>query len=101
MFSEKDKNKLFIAMAARLAKERKARGLRLNYTEAVVYIMNEATEYVRDGHDLAEVMTFGKNILKQEDVMDGVAKTLKEVWVEATFNDGVFSFTINEPIRGN
>ncbi|HEJ9096651.1 TPA: urease subunit gamma [Serratia odorifera] len=99
MFSEKDKNKLFIAMAAKLAKDRKERNLKLNYTEATAYIVHETTEYVRDGHGLSDAMVFGATLLKVEDVMDGVAETLKQIFVEATFNDGTRSFTIHKPIR--
>ena len=85
-------------MAGNLAKERRARGLKLNYPESVALISSELLELARDGHDVAELMSLGKQILTRDDVMEGVADMVAEVQVEATFPDGTKLVTVHDPI---
>jgi urease subunit gamma len=99
MLSQKEKDKLLIYVASSLAKERRARGLRLNYPEAIALITGEILEGIREGKTVAELMQFGALILKREDVMDGVAEMIKEVQVEGTFPDGTKLVTIHHPVR--
>lgn len=96
--NEKDEEKLMLHMAGSLAKERRARGLRLNYPEAVALISSELLELARDGHDVAELMSLGRHILTADDVMDGVASMVGEIQVEATFPDGTKLVTVHDPI---
>lgn len=86
-------------LAGNLAKERKARGLKLNYPEAVALISSDLLELARDGHDVAELMSLGKQILTRDDVMEGVADMVAEVQVEATFPDGTKLVTVHDPIQ--
>lgn len=86
-------------MAGNLAKERRARGLKLNYPESVALISSELLELARDGHDVAEIMSLGKQILTRDDVMEGVADMVAEVQVEATFPDGTKLVTVHDPIQ--
>ena len=86
-------------MAGTLARERRERGLKLNYPEAVALISSELLELARDGHDVAELMSLGKQILSIDDVMDGVADMVAEVQVEATFPDGTKLVTVHDPIQ--
>lgn len=86
-------------MAGELAKERKERGLKLNYSEAVAYISSELLEYARDGKSVVELMTLGTKILTKDDVMDGVADMVQAVQVEATFPDGTKLVTVHNPIQ--
>lgn len=86
-------------MAGNLAKERRARGLKLNYPESVALISSELLELARDGHDVAELMSLGKQILTRDDVMEGVADMVAEVQVEATFPDGTKLVTVHGPIQ--
>ncbi len=86
-------------MAGTLARERRERGLKLNYPEAVALISSELLELARDGHDVAELMSLGKQILSVDDVMDGVADMVAEVQVEATFPDGTKLVTVHDPIQ--
>lgn len=86
-------------MAGNLAKERCARGLKLNYPESVALISSELLELARDGHDVAELMSLGKQILTRDDVMEGVADMVAEVQVEATFPDGTKLVTVHDPIQ--
>jgi urease subunit gamma len=95
----KEQEKLMLHMAGNLAKERKARGLKLNYPEAVAYISSELMEMARDGKKVTELMQLGAGLLKKEDVMDGVADMVAEVQVEATFPDGTKMVTVHNPIR--
>src|SRR4051812_32617209 len=98
--SPREKDKLLIFTAALLAERRKARGLKLNYPEAVAYICAGILEGARDGRTVAELMTHGATLLTADDVMDGVAALIPEVQVEATFPDGTKLVTVHEPIRG-
>ncbi len=93
----KEQEKLLLHMAGNLAKERRARGLKLNYPEAVAYISSELMEMARDGKTVTELMQLGTKLLTKEDVMDGVADLVAEVQVEATFPDGTKLVTVHNP----
>ena len=95
----KEQEKLLLHLAGSLAGERKARGLKLNYPEAVAYISSELMEMARDGKTVTELMQLGAGLLTKEDVMDGVADMVAEVQVEATFPDGTKMVTVHNPIR--
>lgn len=95
----KDQEKLLLHMAGQLAKERRQRGLKLNYMEAVAYISSELLELARDGKEVAELMSLGAQLLTAEDVMDGVPDMVHEVQIEATFPDGTKLVTVHNPIR--
>jgi urease subunit gamma len=97
--SPREKDKLLIAMAAIVARNRKARGVRLNYPEAVALITDYVVEGARDGRSVAELMRDGATVLTRDDVMDGIPEMLDEVQVEATFPDGTKLVTVHEPIR--
>lgn len=94
-----EKDKLLIFTAALLAERRKQRGLKLNYPEAIAYISAAILEGARDGRTVAELMSYGTNLLTREDVMDGVAEMIPEVQVEATFPDGTKLVTVHHPIH--
>src|SRR5947209_12744068 len=94
----REQEKLLIVVAADLARKRQARGLKLNYPEAIAILSAEIMEAARDGRTVAEIMTWGTTILKREDVMDGIAEMIHEVQVEATFPDGSKLITIHDPI---
>jgi urease subunit gamma len=94
----REKDKLLLFTAALLAERRKARGLKLNYPEAVAYISAAIMEGARDGQTVAELMAYGRTLLGIDDVMDGIADMLTEVQVEATFPDGTKLVTVHEPI---
>ncbi len=95
----RDKDKLLLFSAAQLAERRKARGLKLNYPEAVALISFEIMEGARDGRSVADLMSYGREILSCDDVMDGVAEMVDEVQVEATFPDGTKLVTVHTPIN--
>jgi urease subunit gamma len=95
----REQEKLLVFVAAELARKRRARGLKLNYPEAVALISAEILEAARDGVSVAEVMTTGATILTRDDVMEGIAEMLHEVQVEATFPDGTKLVTVHDPIR--
>lgn len=95
----REQEKLFVYLAAQLARERKDRGLKLNYPEAVALISSAIQEGARDGRTVAELMQSGAQILAKEDVMDGVAEMIHEIQVEATFPDGTKLVTVHNPIR--
>lgn len=96
--SPREQEKLLIFVAAEVARRRQTRGLKLNYPEAMAIISAELMEAARDGRSVAELMSWGKQILCREDVMDGVAEMIPEVQVEATFPDGTKLVTVHEPI---
>jgi urease subunit gamma len=96
--SPREKDKLLLFTAALLAERRKARGLRLNYPEAVAFISAAILEAARDGRSVAELMSFGATLLRRADVMEGVAEMISEVQVEATFPDGTKLVTVHHPI---
>lgn len=95
----KEQEKLLLHMAGNLAKERKERGLKLNYIEAMALISSELLELARDGKTVVELMHLGTRILTKDDVMEGVADMLDEVQVEATFPDGTKLVTVHHPIQ--
>ena len=94
----REKDKLLLFTAALLAERRKARGLKLNYPEAVAYISAASMEGAREGKTVAELMSYGTTLLSSEDVMDGIAEMIDEVQVEATFPDGTKLVTVHNPI---
>ena len=94
----REKDKLLIFAAALLAERRKARGLKLNYPEAVAYVTAAILEGARDGKSVAELMSFGTSLLGRADVMQGVPEMIPEIQVEATFPDGTKLVTIHHPI---
>jgi urease subunit gamma len=94
----REKDKLLIFTAALLAERRRARGLKLNYPEAVALITAAIMEGARDGRSVAELMSEGTTILAREDVMDGVPEMIPDIQVEATFPDGSKLVTVHHPI---
>ena len=94
----REKDKLLLFTAALLAERRKARGLRLNYPEAVAYISAAVMEGARDGRTVAELMSYGTTILTRGEVMEGIPEMIPDVQVEATFPDGTKLVTIHQPI---
>jgi urease subunit gamma len=94
----REKDKLLIFTAALLAERRKARGLKLNYPEAVALITAAIMEGARDGKTVAQLMSEGKTVLGRGDVMDGIAELIPEIQVEATFPDGTKLVTVHQPI---
>ena len=92
-------DKLLLHQAGELAKERKNRGVKLNYPEAVALISSECVERAREGATVAELMSYGRTLLKPEDVMDGVAEMIDVVEVEATFPDGTKLVSVHNPIE--
>jgi urease subunit gamma len=95
----REREKLLVVVAADLARRRQARGLRLNYPEAIAIITYEIMEGARDGKTVAQLMSYGATILRVDDVMDGVPEMIQEVQVEATFPDGTKLVTVHQPIR--
>jgi len=96
--SPRERDKLLLFTAALVAERRRARGLRLNYPEAVAYISAAILEGARDGRTVAELMGFGATLLKRDEVMEGVPEMISEVQVEATFPDGTKLVTVHHPI---
>ena len=94
----REKDKLLIFTAALLAERRQARGLKLNYPEAVAYLTAAILEGARDGRTVADLMSYGATLLRREDVMEGVAEMVPEIQVEATFPDGTKLVTVHQPI---
>lgn len=94
----REQEKLLIFVAADLARKRKARGLKLNYPEAMALITAELIEGARDGKSVVELMSYGTTLLRREDVMDGVPEMIPEAQVEATFPDGTKLVTVHDPI---
>jgi urease subunit gamma len=96
--SPREKDKLLIFTAGLVAERRKARGLKLNYPEAIAFISAAILEGARDGRTVAELMSFGATLLTRDDVMEGVPEMIAEVQVEATFPDGSKLVTVHQPI---
>jgi len=94
----REKDKLLIFTAALLAERRLARGLRLNYPEAVAYLSAAIMEGARDGRTVAELMRYGATLLGRAQVMDGIPEMIPEIQVEATFPDGTKLVTVHHPI---
>ncbi|GAB4421212.1 MAG: urease subunit gamma [Anaerolineae bacterium] len=97
--TQREQEKLMVFVASELARKRQARGLKLNYPEAIAILTAEILEAARDGKSVAEIMTWGTTILSRDDVMEGVAEMIHEVQVEATFPDGTKLVTIHDPIQ--
>jgi len=96
--SPREKDKLLLFTAGLLAERRKARGLPLNYPEAIAYVSAAILEGARDGRSVAELMSYGTTLLRRADVMEGIAEMITEVQVEATFPDGTKLVTVHHPI---
>ncbi len=96
--SPQERDKLLIHVAGELARARRARGLKLNYPEAVALITSQLLEMARDGKSVAELMTAGRGILTRADVMEGVPEMIDEIQVEATFPDGTKLITVHQPV---
>ncbi len=95
----REQEKLLIVVAADLARRRQKRGLKLNHPESVAILTYEIMEGARDGRSVAELMSYGTQILGRNDVMEGVAEMISDVQVEATFPDGTKLVTVHSPIR--
>ena len=95
----REKDKLLVALAANVARKRMARGVKLNYPEAIALISDFVVEGARDGRSVADLMSAGGEILTREDVMEGIAEMIHDVQVEATFPDGTKLVTVHNPIR--
>ena len=95
----REKDKLIVAMAAEVARKRLARGVKLNYPEAIAIISDFVVEGARDGRSVANLMSEGAGVLRRDEVMDGVAEMIHDIQVEATFPDGTKLVTVHEPIR--
>ncbi|MEA2972561.1 MAG: urease subunit gamma [Actinomycetota bacterium] len=93
-----EQERLLIHVAAGLARERRARGLRLNYPEAVALLTSFLLEGARDGRSVADLMESGRAVLTRDDVMEGIPEMIHEVQVEATFPDGTKLVTVHQPI---
>jgi urease subunit gamma len=94
-----EKDKLLIFTAALLAERRKAKGLKLNYPEAIAFISAEIMEGAREGRTVAELMSYGATLLTRDDVMEGIPEMIHDVQVVATFPDGTKLVTVHNPIR--
>jgi urease subunit gamma len=97
--SPREHEKLMLVVAADLARRRQARGLKLNYPEAIAIISYEIMEGARDGRAVSDLMSFGTTLLTRRDVMEGVPEMIHDVQVEATFPDGTKLVTVHYPIR--
>jgi urease subunit gamma len=97
--SPQEKDKLLIFTAGLLAERRKAKGLKLNYPEAIAYISSAILEGAREGRTVADLMSYGTKLLTREDVMEGISEMIPEVQIEATFPDGTKLVTVHNPIN--
>src|SRR6185295_14023943 len=95
----REQEKLLIYVAANLAKERKARGLKLNHPEAVAFVTAAILEGIHDGRSVANLMSYGATLLKKKDVIPSIAEIIPELQIENTFPDGTKLVTVHEPIR--
>ena len=98
-FSPREKDKLLVSLAAMVARERLARGVKLNYPETIALISDFVIEGARDGKSVASLMSEGGRVVSKDQVMDGIADMLPEVQVEATFPDGTKLVTVHSPVR--
>ena len=94
----REKDKLLIFTAGLLAERRRAKGLKLNYPEAVAFISTAIMEGAREGRTVAELMSYGATLLTRHEVMEGVSEMIPEIQVEATFPDGTKLVTVHQPI---
>ena len=97
--SPREKDKLLVAMAAEVARRRLARGVKLNYPEAIALISDFVVEGARDGRSVADLMEAGAGVLSRDQVMDGIQSMIHDIQVEATFPDGTKLVTVHNPIR--
>jgi len=97
--SPREKDKLLLYTAAIVARDRKQRGVKLNYPEAIALISAEIVEGAREGKSVAELMSYGTTLLKRDDVMEGIPEMIHDVQVEATFPDGTKLVTVHNPIQ--
>lgn len=97
--SPREKDKLLVAMAAEVARKRLARGVKLNYPEAIALISDFIVEGARDGRSVADLMSAGAGVISRDQMMDGIAEMIHDIQVEATFPDGTKLVTVHEPIR--
>lgn len=95
----RETEKLLLYLAGELALKRKARGLKLNYPEAIAFISSALQEAARDGRSVADLMNYGAQLLTRDDVMEGIAEMIPEIQIEATFPDGTKLVTVHQPIR--
>ena len=95
----REKDKLFVAMAADVARKRLARGVKLNYPEAIALIADAVVEGARDGRSVADMMEAGAHVITQDQCMEGISEMIHDVQVEATFPDGTKLVTVHNPIR--
>ena len=95
----REQDKLLVYVAGQLAADRKKRGLKLNHPEAVAYLASAVAEGIRDGKSVAELMTYGTQLLSRKDVMPGVPEMIDELQVEGTFPDGTKLVTVHNPIQ--
>jgi urease subunit gamma len=98
MLSPREIDKMYIFLAAEVARRRQKRGLKLNYAEAVALISDHIVEGARDGKMVSELMSSGRTVLRRTDVLPGVPELIKTVQVEATFDDGTKLVTVHDPI---
>jgi urease subunit gamma len=98
MLTPREIDKLYIFMTAEVARRRKARGLKLNYVEALALIADHIVEGARDGKSVSELMSSGRKVLSKDDVLLGVPELIKTVQTEATFDDGTKLVTVHDPI---
>lgn len=97
--SPREKDKLLVAMAAEVARKRLARGVKLNYPEAIALISDFVVEGARDGRSVADLMSAGASVVTRAQVMDGIAEMIHDIQIEATFPDGTKLVTVHQPIR--
>ncbi|HEY2434846.1 MAG TPA: urease subunit gamma [Vicinamibacterales bacterium] len=97
--TEREIDKLLVFTAADVARRRRARGLKLNHPEAIALITAEVLEGIRDGRSVADLMSYGAQILTRDDVMEGVPEMVRDIQVEGTFPDGTKLVTVHDPIR--
>ena len=95
----REQERLLVYVAAEVARKRRARGLALNYPEAIAILTADILEWARDGKSVAEIMTLGAKILNATEVLPGIAEMIHEVQVEATFPDGTKLVTVHDPIQ--
>ena len=95
----RETEKLLLFLAGELAEKRKARGLKLNYPEAIALISSRLQEAARDGKTVAQLMQYGATILNWQDVMEGISEMIPDIQIEATFPDGTKLVTVHDPIR--